>query len=117
MDTRRSNGDDASPSSLSSPPAEADDTTQQQQQQRQSTYSYDYRDPNQSREHGSETLSPLEREVLDEYVKLRDNLDRVRLICTDISTLRCCHYHLLLFRFSCSLCINAVVNSPGGGSG
>ena len=31
---------------------------------------------------GEESLTPLEREVLEEYAKLRDNLDQVRqLLC------------------------------------
>ena len=33
--------------------------------------------PSQRVQDQSETLSDLEREVLDEYVKLRDNLDKV----------------------------------------
>lgn len=53
-----------------------------EQQQRHNAYSHDYRDQNGqgAQRDESKSLTELEREVLDEYVKLRENLDKVRSI-------------------------------------
>ena len=83
------------PSHTSSPPLPespaGDDNTEQQPQQGSAgtgSFAYDYR--NSSARYGNgdghgvdaegeASLSPLEREVLDEYARLRENLDKVGL--------------------------------------
>ncbi|KAI4154473.1 MAG: hypothetical protein LQ340_001663 [Diploschistes diacapsis] len=58
-----------------------------EQQQRHNAYSHDYRDQNGqgAQRDESKSLTELEREVLDEYVKLRENLDKLSPILANLA--------------------------------